>query len=667
MPLIVVVLGAETALRLKGFGSLPPFFVPYLESASGSKLLNYSSDALWPYFGQRLAKGGQSRMVGSIVPQRVLMPKPAKLLRVFMVGESSVQGFPFPPNLSAASFLDKYLEHSLEPGYRVEVINTGITAIASFPLRRVVREICALEPDLIIIYAGHNEYYGAFGVASAQSVGSSAWQMQLAQWWRSTGIGQGLLAVAETVATARARKAQPDAQTSETLMELMGTAEISPGSPLRDNAETALASNIDAMLTAAYKAKVQVVMCSLAANERDLLPVRSIEPGSEPYRTQFRTAYQRAFDAMSSGPAIARPFFEQAANLCPESAITQLYLGRMCDLQNDTTAALAAYRRARDLDAMPWRAATTLNEMLRRIAETQNMPFCDVDAAFHADAREHGEAAPGWRLFADHLHPSLEGQALFARALFETIRGNKLLPLTERPAADWRDLARQLGENRLVNYRVAHLMASLFQRPPLDKDSAAFRHALRLRTETLTDAADFETRAADRYVTESMSNRQPWSISFIGGQEALAARNHLSASLYFDSAMQEAVRFSPERSLAGYYSSLAQALGRGQLTTSTIERARRELSEAAYIEKAETEPAARENLLHALTGLSLLADDPLSAKKWAKAIPDASVRAPRVIAEVKQIEKLRTARRTLPTTSTLEQNPGGQSLNFSLP
>jgi lysophospholipase L1-like esterase len=568
------------------------------------------------------------------------------MLRVFMVGESTVQGFPYPQNLCAASFLEKMLQQQVAPGTSVEVINTGITAIASFPLRRLVREICTLQPDLIIIYAGHNEYYGAFGVASAQSVGTGTWSMQFAEWWRSTGIGQGLLAASEKVADARARRTPATKQTSETLMELMGTsALIAPDAPLRNKAEESLRANIGAMIAAAKSAKVPVIVCSLAANERDLVPIRSVAPANEPELSRWNAALDQARDAMSSGPAVARPLWQKVAEQFPQSAVAQLYVGRMCELQEDTTAARTAFRNARDLDAMPWRATSSLNDMLRQLATEQGATFCDVDAAFHRDALEHGEAAPGWRLFADHLHPSLDGQALFARALVQDIRVHKVLPLgTDAKPADWRTLASQLGENRLVHWRVGQLMASLFQRPPLEKDTAAFRHANRARQEALAGAADYETRAADRYVTQTMEGRQPWSVSFVGGEEAMRAHQNLGAALYFDSAAQEAVKFSPERSLAAYYGLLAQVSGRGALTTATIELAKRQVSEATYILAAETDPAVHQGLLHVLTGLSLLADDPASAKKWAKDIPEDSALGKQVIGEVKQIEQLRVKR-----------------------
>ena len=40
-------------------------------------------------------------------------------------------------------------------------------------------EIIENQPDLILIYAGHNEFYGALGVASAESIDKIRWIVKI--------------------------------------------------------------------------------------------------------------------------------------------------------------------------------------------------------------------------------------------------------------------------------------------------------------------------------------------------------------------------------------------------------------------------------------------------------------------------------------------------------
>ena len=57
------------------------------------------------------------------------------------------------------------------PGKNIEIINTAMAAVNSYTLRDLADEIIAQDPDLVLIYAGHNEYYGSLGVGSAESLG----------------------------------------------------------------------------------------------------------------------------------------------------------------------------------------------------------------------------------------------------------------------------------------------------------------------------------------------------------------------------------------------------------------------------------------------------------------------------------------------------------------
>ena len=50
-----------------------------------------------------------------------------------------------------------------------------MAAINSYTLLDLLDEVIAQSPDAILIYTGHNEYYGAMGVGSEESTGISRW------------------------------------------------------------------------------------------------------------------------------------------------------------------------------------------------------------------------------------------------------------------------------------------------------------------------------------------------------------------------------------------------------------------------------------------------------------------------------------------------------------
>ena len=93
---------------------------------------------------------------------RFLLSKPAHGFRVFVLGESSAAGFPYGYNGTFSRVLQDALQDVM-PGDTVEVVNLGVAAINSYALRDEVDEILARQPDAVLIYAGHNEFYGALG------------------------------------------------------------------------------------------------------------------------------------------------------------------------------------------------------------------------------------------------------------------------------------------------------------------------------------------------------------------------------------------------------------------------------------------------------------------------------------------------------------------------
>ncbi|MEJ2616205.1 MAG: hypothetical protein P8Z35_14705, partial [Ignavibacteriaceae bacterium] len=92
--------------------------------------------------------------------------------RVFVLGGSSAEGYPYTPLGSFSRYIRKRLE-LVYPHTHIEVVNISMTAVGSYTLLDLIPGVIDEKPDLILIYTGHNEYYGALGVGSMESSGSS--------------------------------------------------------------------------------------------------------------------------------------------------------------------------------------------------------------------------------------------------------------------------------------------------------------------------------------------------------------------------------------------------------------------------------------------------------------------------------------------------------------
>ncbi|NBQ89502.1 MAG: hypothetical protein EBU07_18985, partial [Betaproteobacteria bacterium] len=172
LPLVLLAV-LELALRLFGWGGYPEFIRRVGTLPSGAQLCIVEPAACKPYFFANPSRPGYAEQ------SSFCMPKPAGTVRIMLIGESAAKGYPQPPNLAMSAFLKTMLSDAW-PERRVEVVNLGTTAIASFPLVYQVRDALRYDPDLFVFYVGNNEFFGAYGTASINASGTmSTWALTL--------------------------------------------------------------------------------------------------------------------------------------------------------------------------------------------------------------------------------------------------------------------------------------------------------------------------------------------------------------------------------------------------------------------------------------------------------------------------------------------------------
>jgi len=406
---IALVLLLEVALRLFGWGGYPAFIREAGELRPGERLCLVEPAATKPYFFANPTRPGYAEETN------FLMPKPAGTVRIFVVGESAAKGYPQPRNLAMSSFLRAMLEDAW-PGRTVEVINMGTTAVASFPLVSMVEEVVRHDPDLVILYVGNNEFFGAYGTASINAVGTMpTWALPLMRAVRGLAIVQAFDAVVH-------RGADED----RTLMEQMvGQSVIAADSPLREAAARNLGTHVGQMVECAKGAGVPVLVCTTASNESGLAP-------------------------LGEGNAAAARFQD----------------ARRLAAAGDRTGAREAFLDARDQDTMPWRPIRATEEAIRAAAAAHGVPLCDIAATFRELSPD---GATGWDLLDDHVHLSVRGQAEAARAMVRSMAALPPPVAVDSTAAAalpaWQAYASRLGTNAYDDYRVNHTLRILFGVP----------------------------------------------------------------------------------------------------------------------------------------------------------------------------------------------------------
>src|SRR6201985_1463478 len=90
-------------------------------------------------------------------------------LRIFILGESTTAGYPYFHNGSFHRWLQFRLMHE-HPELHFEVIKVPLTAFNSYTVLDFGREVLQYQPDAVLVYTGHNEYYGALGIGSTTHI-----------------------------------------------------------------------------------------------------------------------------------------------------------------------------------------------------------------------------------------------------------------------------------------------------------------------------------------------------------------------------------------------------------------------------------------------------------------------------------------------------------------
>ncbi len=390
---------------------------------------------------------------GSFGTQDVfLKEKPANGIRIFVLGGSSTAGYPYMYAGSFPAMLRQRLEIQY-PDKTIEVINLGMTAVNSYTVRDFALECLAYTPDALVIYAGHNEFYGALGTGSSQS----------SLFGNDRSLTLMLLKIRRLATYRFIRsllsqfKPSRDSAGHQTLMARMAREQqISLDSPLYRKTLDIFQANMQDIIDRAGAQDTPVIIGSLASNVKDQAPFVSLVP-VQCDSSRLRSELNHIRDRMVAGKykAAARGLDSLDAS-CPGYALTSYYAGQCAEILGDTSAALNFYRQARDFDGLRFRASSDLNRLIRTLCEKNK-------AVFYAPVEEDFQrTSPGGlignNLILEHLHPNLNGYFQMARTVADVLENSVLpppiLPLAAADEPALRSIAVTTLDSAIAHIRI---------------------------------------------------------------------------------------------------------------------------------------------------------------------------------------------------------------------
>jgi tetratricopeptide (TPR) repeat protein len=406
---VVFILLLEGLLRLAGYGTDYALFIQD-EDRPDCLVMN-------PHVSEKYFFDQKNAVATSF--QAFKKRKGAETLRIFILGASTGIGYPYRHNGAFQRWL-QYSMNSTFPDTTFEIVNLSLTAVNTYTLLDFTKQLVSYEPDAVLIYTGHNEYYGALGVGSVNSMGRHPSMVRAMLWLRNFRLVQ---LITETFMELKSLGGLQEGK-RETLMKKMAAdQEIPCNSKLYGQGVDQFRTNLKSILSILDDRSVPTFISTLVSNEKDLSPFIS------------DTADQKS------------------------SALYHYKLGQRKYATSDFSTAKDEFVRAKELDLLRFRAPVAMNDIIRKMAtEHTNVLLVDTKARFEKES-PHGIL--GKETLLEHVHPNIRGYSLLAHTFYISMKDQKLFDLPWQQTLSWEELRSQMPVTEVDSMEGAYELMAL--------------------------------------------------------------------------------------------------------------------------------------------------------------------------------------------------------------
>ena len=374
--------------------------------------------------------------------QNFTMPKKKGVYRIFCVGESSVQGYPFcGDNADSRKAFPYRLQDFLNADFKnIEVINAGLGAASSGVILGVIKQLIRYEPDCIILYAGHNEYVYYFWhpevlrvsplIFKIDSLLNNLYSYRLLlkmlnralpvnksfQEWKRYNLGsEHLLEISE-----RYKGIVPEKEWNEFVKNELFLCELT------------FKNNVLEMNEFIKSAGIKFVICTVVSNIKDYARLLSFHSAGLKTKDlkEWEEIDMRARGLLSRGLYIeAIKQLSNLTNIDREYAQSYYLLGKAYYALGNYDSARKNFILAKDHSPVyaPFQMApSSLNNLIRKIAHVNKIFLIDIEREFYKLKENFG--IPGYDLFFENLHPNEEGYRVTAKIIADNIKELEIIP-----------------------------------------------------------------------------------------------------------------------------------------------------------------------------------------------------------------------------------------------
>lgn len=424
--------------------------------------------AALPHFEERAEVGEPPRMrtarnkLSYLQGQSFAVKKPAGTFRIFCLGGSTTYGQPYDDATSFVGWLRTLLEVA-DPTREWEVVNVGGISYASYRVAAVMQELARYEPDLFIIYTGHNEFLEERTYRDVRE--SPAWVRRLTSAAAKTRTGAVLHRLLAPQPP-RDPAAELLLEEVDTILDrTVGPTSYERDDELRRQIVAHFERSLYRMVDLAEAAGADVLFVRPASNLRSCSPFKS-QPGADlsgDALATWRRHVAHGCDLQEENRHDeAAAAFRAALQIDDRAAEVHYRLGQSLFALHEFEQAEAALWRAVDEDVCPLRMTSDLAAALDRVTDDSGVNVVDFHELLRGDlVLREGHPLLGGEHFLDHVHPTIEAHGLLAVAILERLRREDVLPGRRRVSHDILEAARSRVLSQVEPARHARAEAEL--------------------------------------------------------------------------------------------------------------------------------------------------------------------------------------------------------------
>ncbi|MDB5106252.1 MAG: hypothetical protein JWP91_3941 [Fibrobacteres bacterium] len=580
----------EAVLFLAGVRPLSLTEDPYVGFASSQ-----------PLFVESKSPSGERIMVTNPVKlthfnsQSFPVQKEKGTFRIFSVGGSTAYGHPWRDPVSFSGWLRELLPQA-DSSRKWEVINAGGISYASYREAGLIAELSKYQPDLFLVYSGHNEFLEERTYRSTAGIPVIVRELSsLMDHTRTYSALRRLMIrpAAEREASSGQAAGKKGAafnmagEVDDVLAKTIGPTSYTRDDTLRNDILEHYRASLERMAKLAHAAGAEVIFLTTPGNEKDCAPFKSEPtPGLGVGDIARIETWKRAADTLAAHPEQAKEaltLYDSILSLDGRNAGLLYAAGKIAYSAGNPARAKSLFQRALDEDICPLRALTPMRSIVLRTASATGAQALDFAGLLEKKTEaDSGNDVLGEPDFVDHVHLSIDDYRYMALAIIGKMSQRGMA----KTAPGWDETA--FKGNPVVQATAARVMAKMGPR-----ELGEGLHNLAKVVNWAGKHADAARIAERALATDSSGLEAIWSSLFVGAAREREGKEDEALPHY-----RRAVRLDPTNPMSRHY--LADALVR-KGSPAAIEEAASEY--AVVVEKDPGDADAQGRLGMLLVGL----------------------------------------------------------------